>query len=275
MHWSEVTSGSAGTLRLAVLGEGPDVEMNTDAFRGALRSMKIEAQVTPLDCAPEEFRDCVDHLTSTGFKGASICNPFKAEAAKLAKQFYTVKHGMGVANAIRLGSDIYAQNTEVPAFTSKIRDLKPGMALVMGSGRAARSAVMSLFECGWRIKVWNRNLIRSRPFAIAFETYGKVELASQADPVGCSLVINATPIGAKAGEQPPVKWTAAGPRTTAIDFVFRGVATEFLRSAAQRGFKTVDGRELLVEQAALALEWWVYQDVPREAMYEAIGFRKA
>lgn len=256
------------------MGEGLELEMHTDAFRGALREMKVESQVTPVECTPEEFHDCIDKLTECGFKGASICNPFKAEAAKLSKQFYMVKHGLGVANALRLGKEIYAQNTEVPAFTSKIKDLKPGLALVMGSGRAARSAVMSLFDCGWRIKVWNRNLIRSRPFAVAFETYGKVELASSADPVGCSLIINATPIGAKAGEQPPVKWTSAGPRSTAIDFVFRGVATEFLRSAAQRGFKTVDGRELLVEQAAQALEWWIYQDVPREPMFEAIGFRR-
>jgi len=133
---------------------------------------------------------------------------------------------------------------------------------------------MSLFECGWRIRVWNRHVIRSRPMAMAFETYGKIDLASQADPAGCSLVVNATPIGTKAGEQPPVKWTSAGSRTTAIDFVYRGVATEFLRSAAQRGFRTVDGRELMVEQAALALEWWLSQPVPREPMYDAIGFRK-
>jgi shikimate dehydrogenase len=273
MHWSEASSEADGRLRIAVVGDGDEVALTTDALRLTLRQMGIASEVTPFDCENEEFRACVEHLSSLGFAGVSVCNPYKAEAAKLATEFFIVKRAMGVANALKLGSFISAQNTEVEAFNSKIRDIKPGLALVMGSGRAARSAVMSLFECGWRIKVWNRNVIRSRPFAIAFETYGKVELASSADPAGCSLIVNATPLGTKAGEQPPVKWQAASPRTTAIDFVYRKVATEFLRSAASRGFKAVDGRELLVEQAAIALEWWTEQPVPRGPMLEAVGLR--
>ncbi len=273
MHWREVRPESTKRLRLAILGEGTDVDLIAKSFRSAL-SARDDSEVSVVDCGTEEFRDCIHHLTGCGYAGASICNPFKAEAAKLAKQFFIVRHGLGVANALKLGREIYAQNTEVSAFASKIKELKPGLALVMGSGRAARSAVLSLFECGWRIRVWNRNVIRSRPFAVVFEPLGKVELASSPDPVGCSLIVNATPIGAKAGEQLPIKWTFAGSRTTVIDFVYRGVATELLRSASARGFKVVDGRELLVEQAALALEWWLGDSVPREPMLQAIGFHR-
>lgn len=274
MHWSEAAREPEGTIRLAVLGEGSEAQLTAKALDGALRSAGSEAEAVTIECSVDEFGPCIERLGTLGFAGVSVGNPFKAEAAKLAKQFFVVKHAMGVANALKLGREIYAQNTEVTAFTNFVKDLKPGHALVMGSGRAARSAVISLFECGWRVRVWNRNVIRSRPFAIAFETYGKVDLASSADPVGCSLIVNATPVGAKAGEQPPVKWANAGPKTTAIDFVYRGVATEFLRSAAHRGIKTVDGRQLLVEKAALALEWWLGEPVPREPMFESIGFRK-
>ena len=274
MYWRDISSEPTKRLRIAVLGEGSEVTLNSKAFAGGLAEMRVDAEVATVTCAGTEFQECIRHLTECGFRGAGISNPFKSEAAKLAKQFYVVKHGMGVANALKLGSEIYAQNTEVAAFASMVRDLKPGLALVMGSGRAARSAVLSLFECGWRIRLWNRNVVRSRPFAVAFETYGKVELASHADPVGCSLIVNATPVGAKAGEQPPLRWQSTGSRITAIDFAFRNVATEFLRSAAQRGFKTIDGRELLIEQAALSLEWWLGEPVPREPMFRAIGFRK-
>ncbi|HWA82338.1 MAG TPA: hypothetical protein VG820_02820 [Fimbriimonadaceae bacterium] len=273
MHWSEIETVAEGQFRLAVLGDGSDADLTGKALRAALEQARPNGEVVGVECGPEEFSRCIERLIELGFQGASISNPFKPEAAKLAKQFFIVRHGLGVANALKLGRDIYAQNTEVPAFTSKIKDLKPGLALVMGSGRAARSAVMSLFECGWRIRVWNRNIIRSRPLAVAFETYGKVDLCSQPDPFGCSLIVNATPLGAKAGEQPPVKWTNSVPKTTAIDFVYRTVATEYLRSASQRGFKTVDGKELLVEQAALALEWWLGEAVPREPMLDAVGVR--
>src|ERR1044072_197938 len=145
MHWSEASSGTEGRMRLAVLGEGPDVELNTDAMRCGLRALDIDAEVTPMDCTVEEFKPCLEHLGNAGFKGACICNPFKVEAAKAATEFLIVKRAMGVANALKLGTYLSAQNTEVEAFNAKIKDLKPGTALVMGSGRAARSAVMSLF----------------------------------------------------------------------------------------------------------------------------------
>jgi len=274
MHWSEVGPAPDVGLRLAAVGEGREVGLVARAIHEATHHLQVEAEAPAVECGSDEFTACIARLTECRFRGAFIGNPFKPEAAKLAKQFFVVRHGLGGANALKLGKDVYAQNTEVPAFTNLIRDLKPGLALVMGSGRAARSAVMSLFDSGWRVRVWNRNIIRSRPFAVVFEAYGKVELVPQPDPIGCSLIVNATPVGARPGEQPPINWTQAAKNTTAIDFVYRGVPTEFLRSAALRGFKTVDGRELLVEQAALALEWWLGEPVPRVSMFQAIGFRK-
>ena len=271
MHWSKIEP--AQEKRLAVLGDPPDSDLIRGAASAAVQAMGLPVEVLQVQCGPDEFVACVEGLRAAGFVGATIGNPFKPEAAKLATKFYVARHGLGVANVLKFGATISAQNTEVPAFTKFVHDLKPAMALVMGSGRAARSAVIGLFDLGWRVKVWNRNVIRSKPFVVAFEPYGKVELASQPDPAGCSLIVNATPLGAKAGEQPPVKWTSVGPRSLAVDFVYRSVATEFLRGAMQRGLKTVDGRQLLVEQAALALEWLLGQDVPREPMYAAVGFR--
>jgi len=257
-----------------VIGEGTEARLVLAALDAGLRQDGAAFQVLDVQSSLDEFPACIARLTECGFGGASIGNPFKPEAAKLAKQFFVVRHGLGGANALKLGKEVYAQNTEVPAFTNMIKGLNPGLALVMGSGRAARSAVVSLFDCGWRVRVWNRNLIRSRPFAVAFEAYGKVELVAVPDPIGCGLIVNATPIGAKPDEQPPIDWKLTIPKTTAIDFVYRAVPTEFLRSAGLRGFKTVDGRELLVEQVALALEWWLGAPVVREPMLEAVGFRR-
>lgn len=269
MNWRDA-EGAQG-ISLAVLGEGSDADLAALVLAAAAGE---RASVVRLECGRSEFRECIGRLTDLGFQGASVSNPFKAEAAQMATQFFLVQAAMGTATALKLGRDVYAQNTEAGAFANVIRDLKPGRALVMGSGRAARSAVVALFERGWRVRVWNRSVIRSRPFAVAFETLGKVELSSQPDSLGCSLIVNATPLGAKAGEQPPVNWGLAPPKTVAIDFVYRRVPTDFLRSASQRGFKTVDGRELLVEQAALALEWWLGEAVDRQPMAAAIGFSR-
>jgi len=256
------------------VGEPPDSEILTKVLRAGFDSIDTNAEVILLDCEREQFPDCVAHLNGLKFKGISVGNPHKPVAAKLATQFFIVKHALGVANALTLGDNIFAQNTEVPGFRRLIAELPPATALVMGSGRAARSAVMGLFESGWHVKLWNRNLLRSKPLVSLFLRYGKIETAHTADPSGCTLVVNATTVGKKAGEQPPLIWKHARPRTTIVDFVYRAVATEFLRSGAQLGFNTIDGKELLVEQAAYAIEWWMQKPCQREPMLAAINFHK-
>lgn len=274
MHWSEVGPPEDGRPRFAVVGDLPDSELLAKVLDAGFKGLDFDAEVTLLDCEREQFMDCVAHLNQHKFKGISVGNPHKPVAAKIATQFFIAKHSLGVANALTLGENIFAQNTEVPGFRGLIADIPPATALVMGSGRAARSAVMGLFEAGWQVKLWNRNLLRSKPLVSLFLRYGKIETAHTADPTGCTLIVNATAVGRKAGEQPPIMWKHARPKTTIVDFVYRAVATEFLRSGARLGFTTIDGKELLVEQAAYAIEWWLQKPCPREPMLAAIDFHK-
>lgn len=274
MHWNEVGPGASERFRLAVIGDMPDSQLLYQAFLAGIKAMEIEADVQLLDCGRDEFQECVAHLQACGFQGVSVGNPHKPIAAKLATGFFIVRHALGVANALSLGENIYAQNTEVPAFCKLIAGIPPATALVMGSGRAARSAVMGLYESGWQVKLWNRNLQRSKPLVSLFVRYGNIQTVPQPDPSGCSLIVNATPLGRKAGEEPPLIWRYARPKTTLVDYVYRNVATEFIRAGVRHGFQTIDGRELLIEQAAFALEWWHQRQAPREPMLEAIGFKK-
>lgn len=269
--WRKI--GPADGKRIAVIGDGDENHLVASALSSAVQSLGNPVDFVSFDCPVEEFNDAIIHLNTHGLMGASICNPHKAAAAKLAVDYFRMRQALGVANALKLGSNIVAQNTEVAAFAAKIAHLEPATALVMGSGRAARSAIQALEEKEWKVRLWNRNVLRSKPLVAFFEYYGKVEQVSQPDPTGCSLIVNATTVGKKIGEQPPVLWQRAKQKSVCIDFVYRGVATEFLRSGAKLGFKTIDGRELLVEQAALALEWWLDTEVPRSPMLKAVGLK--
>jgi len=44
-----------------------------------------------------------------------------------------------------------------------------------------------------------------------------------------------------------------------------------MRQALQNGLSAQDGRGMLMEQGALALEWWLAVPAPREAMLRAIS----
>ena len=275
MHWSQLGALPTAGIRIAVIGGEQEVQPFVDMFVAGMRAEGAVGTALPIEVDGSEFEACVSHLVACGFAGAAIvAGPLKVDAARVAERFFVVEHAVGVANTLKFEGGVFAQNTEVAGVMEVVRDLVPATALVLGTGHAARSVVTALLQLGWKVHLWNRNALRSRPLKMMMLRYGEVKLASTPNPAGCRLVVNATPLGAKAGEHPPVEWKNASRGTVVLDLVYRSVATEFLREASLRGFKTIDGRVLLAEQAGLSLEWLLDKPVAREPLRQALGYTR-
>lgn len=264
--WEELAPIPAGTLGIAVLGEGPDAAMLPDLESAALSEMGVNFEIVKVETDVDSLKNGLERLMALGFRGVNVGNPFKPSAARLAAHFYVVRHSLGTANALMLDGAVYAMNTEVTAFTKTLEGIPTGTALVMGAGQTGRAVSMALLEAGWKVKIWSRSATKARPTMTLLQRYGKIELLPGPDPVGCGLVVNATPLGLRPGELPPLNWNSVQRHTVVYDLVVRRINTELIRAATNRGLKTVDGRELLIEQAAQALEWWTGKPVPRGPM---------
>lgn len=274
-NWTQITASPRAGVRVAVVGSESAVQPFMDMFVGGLRALGVQGEPVALDVEGPEFEACLAHLQTCGFAGASIASSaLKVDAARVAERFFVSDQAIGVANTLKFGEGIYAQNTEVAGVMEVVRDIPPATALVLGTGHAARSVVAALLQLGWKVRLWNRNALRSRPLKTMMLRYGEVEMAPSPDPAGCKLVVNATPLGVKAGEQPPVEWRHAAVGSNALDLVFRRVATEFLRSASHHGLQTIDGRVLFAEQAGLSLEWILDRPVPRAPLRSALGYSR-
>lgn len=234
------------------------------------RALGLRVELVEVEPDATDFDEAVQSLRDAGLRAAAVGNPHKVLAARIGEKFFMARESVGVANAILFENEIYARNTEVTAFVNSISGFEPGKALVMGTGQVARSVCMGLFHTGWKVRSWNRNINKTRVLQTMFKRYGDIEAATMADPSGCRLVVNATPVGAKAGEQPPLQWNHVQPRTVVCDLVIRRVPTELLRAASLRGLNTIGGKQLMVEQAALAVEWWTGSEPPREAMLASL-----
>jgi shikimate dehydrogenase len=56
----------------------------------------------------------------------------------------------------------------------------------------------------------------------------------------------------------------------AYDLIYTPRPTKFLQIAASRGLKAIDGLEMLINQGAIGLEFWLEQPVPIEIMRKAL-----
>ncbi|MBA3726972.1 MAG: shikimate dehydrogenase [Armatimonadetes bacterium] len=254
-------------LSLAVLGDPVNHTLSPSMQNAALHALGIEGEYVAVRASANEFEECVARLRDRGFVGANVTIPHKERAAGIGEADDEIVPATGAANTLKFLSPVLCRNTDVPGFLRPLQSLTPGAAFVLGAGGAAAAAVYALLFAGWQVRVWNRTPDKAVHLA---EKFGCAHTRDP-DPACCSLVVNATPLGLHSGEMPELDWESAPGESMFYDLAYRDGPTDFLERARSLGHRTIDGREMLVEQGALSLEWWTGQTAPRQVMREAIG----
>jgi shikimate dehydrogenase len=168
-------------------------------------------------------------------------------------------------------------------------DWSQKVAVILGNGGAARAVVAGCAQLGCaEIHVLGRNEQNLTEFQqswvdsampvknLQVHTWDNLStLISQAD-----LLVNTTPVGMyPQGEMSPVAAATIdriSPGAIVYDLIYNPNPTQFLKDAQQRGVRTIDGLEMLVQQGAAALKIWLDRefvpvDVMRTALQKHLG----
>ncbi|MEL6329311.1 MAG: type I 3-dehydroquinate dehydratase [Planctomycetota bacterium] len=150
---------------------------------------------------------------------------------------------------------------------------------VVGAGGAARAAAYAAMVRGAEVTIYNRTFERADEIASDLMAAPMTVLAPRPAMIGaaplerlglslCDLYINCTPVGMEGGPDPeglsiPIPEMTLDPaRTVFFDTVYTPAETPMLREARARGFRTIDGVEMFVRQAALQFELWTGEPAP-------------
>jgi shikimate dehydrogenase len=179
---------------------------------------------------------------------------------------------------------LIGHNTDVAGFRAAMRKVRPQGAqglrcLVVGAGGAARAVVAALIE-DRAAEIWIHNRTRQRAVALCESATiwgaSRCEVAAAADlrglAQGVDLLVNATSVGLS----PTVKESAVpvdivDSHHLVLDVVYGPRPTALVATAAARGAVALDGREMLVMQAADSYRLWTGLEPPLQAMREALG----
>jgi len=130
----------------------------------------------------------------------------------------------------------------------------------MGAGQATGSAVvLALAEAGARVAVHDidaarRDDLRKRLAAWQVAVGG-------ADPAGCDLVVNATPLGMAPGDPLPVDISRIEPDALVADLVTKPVITPLLDAARGRGAAILTGEGMFAPQAGILADFLLFSPV--------------
>lgn len=269
--------------RLVLLGH-PVAHSRSPVFQNAaLREAGIPVVYEALDTSPAELDARIDALIAERAAGNATI-PHKGRVAARCSRLTPIAARVGAVNSFRVDDDgtLLGHNTDVAGFDHLARAALGGRPLprrvaLLGAGGAA-AAVLAALET-WpdcAVTLFNRSAERreslAERFAVVSDTTGDAVRAVRR----CEMVVNATPLGLGAGDALPVPIDALERGAVVIDLVYTPAETRWVRAARTAGHVAVDGLEMLLEQGALAFEWWLGVNAPREVMREALrGTRTA
>jgi shikimate dehydrogenase len=138
-------------------------------------------------------------------------------------------------------------------------DAKGKSCLVLGTGGVGSAIAASLAADGIaRMVVSDTNKAGAEGLAGRLkEHYPRMEVAvGSNDPKGFDLIVNATPLGMKAGDALPFDTSRIGKDTFVGEVVMKQEITPLLKAAQEIGCRTQVGTDMLFEQIPAYLEFF-------------------
>lgn len=245
----------ASTPIYAVVGRPIGHSLSPVMHNAAFAALGLPAVYVP--CEAESFDDFLALREALAIRGASVTAPFKEEACAACTACEDLHPDILSVNTLRVADDgqLIGRNTDIDGFLAPLRArmaLAGQRVAVLGAGGAARGIVFGLGAAGARVTVHARDTAKAADVAALAQGTG----AAWAVPPGSwDLLVNTTPIGSS----PQVDETPfSGPFDGALvyDLIYNPRPTRLLREAAAAGCDTLDGLEMLVQQAVRQFAWW-------------------
>jgi len=237
-----------------------------------LQRLGIDADYRAHHVSPQELEPYLrDRRGDGNWRGCNVTMPHKQAVIPLLDRLDPVAERIGAVNTIVRDARglLLGCNTDASGFLEPLRPLLERrhlfrMARVLGTGGAARAIIVALAGEGVVIVLGGRDVAKARALLDELDPGGEhhaVDLAHFATPTdfafddreGCfDLIVNASPLGMEG--QPPLAFdfSHAPPGSIVYDIVTHPIDTPLLQEARQAGFRTLDGLNMLIGQAAVA-----------------------
>lgn len=272
---------AASTRPVVLLGDPVDHSLSPRIHNTVFRALRLDLVYLALPTRSQDVPIVLDALGAVGALGANVTVPHKLLVHDLCDRLSEEARLLGAVNTVSWDGEVMVgTNTDATGLgrvlDDTVGDLGGDAVVVLGTGGAARAAVVAAARRGARVTVAGR-----RPDAAAT----LAALAERAGGTGghCGLdgarlegavsdarvVVNATPLG-MAGERLPAPFHSLRPGQVAHDLVYGHGRTAFVADAEAVGVDAHDGRAMLAAQAADAFAVWTGQRPPAGAYARAL-----
>ena len=281
----------------AVFGDPVEHSLSPAMHNAAYAALGIDRVYAAFHVTPPMLAAALRALPALGIVGVNLTVPHKERALKMVAKLSAEARMLGaincVVNRMNRSGGLYGDNTDARGLERDLDGLgvaiKGEMAVVIGAGGAAASAVVASLRCGAsEIAIVNRTPARAAALARRLRARlpraldGAALSVSGLDALGdaallgrAAIVINATPMGLGGGRFARLDYARTARACFFYDLIYAAEPTAFLRPAIALGRRAADGAGMLVNQGELAFELFngvaPPKGVMRRALWERLG----
>jgi shikimate dehydrogenase len=262
--------------RLVLVGHPVAHSLSPAVQNAALRHAGLPILYEAIDVPPAELDAALHRLIATR-AGGNVTIPHKEAMALRCARLDAIAQRVGAVNTFRVGADdaLEGTNTDVGGFDALARAIgalrSSARVAVLGAGGSA-AAVLTALErwSGAQVTLYNRTRTRAAAVASRFPIVRHIANTPREAVAGATVVVNASSLGLRADDPFPVAIEDLGEAAVVIDLVYRPGETAWVKAARKQGRAAADGARMLLEQGALAFEWWFGIAAPRDVMRDAL-----
>ena len=291
---------NAATRLCAVYGFPIRHSASPAMHNAAFARLGLNWRYLAFEVHPDNLRAAIAGAKAMQFSGLNLTVPHKLLAMQIVDELDESSKTWGAVNTVRfeardaagkwqplhhftesISGEIRTQgfNTDSDGIARSLReDLGLKLAglkvLLVGTGGAGQVAALRLAMEGVA-ELFVTDYVIAKAEAVAAEIrkrYPRVKVTVGFPKGEMDLLLNATPIGLKAGDPSPVdeKQFPLRQARAVYDMIYKPAETKLLATAKAADCKTSNGLGMLLHQGAAAFEIWTGQTAPIDVMRRAL-----
>jgi len=275
-------------MLVGLIGRNIQGSLSPALFADAFAAAGIDGfyHLIDADRLPERrLPQLLDAIKAAGFAGANITYPFKQDILPLLDAIDPEAAQVGAINTVAITQDgrttgyNFDRHGWRNSFTEALgADRARGRTVVLiGAGGAGRAVAFALMDLGvGTLVLHDLDLARAKALAAdAAKHYGAARCCVAADLerdiAAADGIVNATQTGMSGFPGNPVPIAAIKPTHWAADVIYTPAETEFLKAAAAKGARTLNGSGMVVHQAAAAFRCLTGETADVARLYRAFA----
>jgi shikimate dehydrogenase len=270
-----------GTTRLyAIIGDPIEHVRTPMAFNDYFAARNIDAVCLPIHIARDDLpRGWAGLRSVRNLDGFIVTAPHKQESAQLCDALEGDGAYTKVVNTVRREKDGSFTGTLldgrgfVSGLTTHGHQVAGRRFYIAGAGGAGTALAYALAGSGAAaITIHNRTRSKAeRLVAGVAKAFPACQVTlGNADASGHDIVVNATSLGLPGSGPVILDFSSLAPGPFVCDVIPNPPDTPFLQQARTAGATTIDGRGMLLNQAAINIELWTGVDPDRAVMGAAL-----